>query len=195
MLDRALFSRHVEEDEVVSRIVHAHWMAGIKGLLLPTVSFLLSVFILSAHPTRFFFYGVSLWSIVSLVWWMRNFCDWYLDVWIITDHGIISIEWMGWFHRQSTRILYSDVQGVSYEIHGLEGTLLRYGTVSVEKISTGSAVSFPSVPRPKAVVSLILRNAEEYVHAKNLKNAKQVQEILAEFVSREIHARDMKGET
>ncbi|TSC58039.1 MAG: Uncharacterized protein Greene041619_818 [Candidatus Peregrinibacteria bacterium Greene0416_19] len=192
MLDAFLFGRHVEADEKVSRIVHAHWLLGIKYLLVPAVSFLLAVLVLYSHPTRFFFYLTSLWSVLSLVWLMRNFCDYYLDVWIITDQGVISLEWLGWFHRQSTRVLYSDVQGVSHETHGIAGTFLRFGTVSIEKVSTGTTVSLESVPRPKLVETLILRNREAYLHSKNMHNSKHVQEILSEIVSHEIQLRSVQ---
>jgi hypothetical protein len=106
------------------------------------------------------------------VWWARNFFDYYMDAWIITNHGVIDLEWHGWFHRQSARILFSDVQGVSYEIKGVTGTLMRFGTVSIEKISTGAAVSLSHVPRPRTVETLILRNMETYLHTKNLKDTK-----------------------
>jgi hypothetical protein len=131
---------------------------------------------------------------VSLVWWLRNFFDYYLDAWIVTDMGIIDVEWHGWFHRQSSRILYSDIQGVSYEIQGVLNTLLRYGTIGVEKISTGSVISLDNVPNPRKVEGLILKNMEGYLHTKNLKDSTHVQEILAGIVAREMQLQDFDEE-
>lgn len=185
-LDSLLFARHLEDDERISVIVHKHWLIGLKFLFWPVVSFWLSLVLLAFVPSRFAFVLVSLWSMASLVWFLRNFFDYYLDAWIVTDHGIIDLEWLGLFHRQTTRVLFSDVNGVSCEIVGVLGTLLRYGTLTIEKISTGAAVSLDYVPHPRRVEMLLMKNMEQYLHSKNLKDSKRVQEILAEYVAREV---------
>ena len=184
MLDSFLFAKHLEEDERVAVIVHKHWLIGLKFLFWPTLSFLLSwATLFLVLDQKIIFYIVALWSMWSIVWWLRYFFDYYLDAWIITNMGIIDLEWHGWFHRQSTRVLYSDIQGVSYEINGVLGTMLRYGTINVEKISTGSVFSLTHVSRPRSVEAMILKNMEAYLHSKNLKDAKHVQELLAGFVA------------
>lgn len=109
--------------------------------------------------------------------------DYYLDAWVITNKGVIDLAWHGWFHRQASRTLYSDIQSVSYEIKGIAPTLLRYGTITIEKISTGSTVSLDHVYQPKNVESSILLGLEAYMHKKNLKDATTVQGILSEFVA------------
>ena len=118
-LNSILFARHLDDDEGVTAIVHKHWMLGIKHFLWPVFSFLLAWLVLYVVPFLLVFYLVALWAVGSLVWLLRNFFDYYLDAWIITDKGIIDVAWHGWFHRQSTRVLYSDIQGVSYEIQGV----------------------------------------------------------------------------
>lgn len=193
MLDAMLFGKHLEEDETVSVIVHRHWLMAGAALFFPTVSLLLSLAALPVSHMPAAMLAVGLWAAASAVWWMRSFFDYYLDAWIITDQAVIDLEWHGWFHRQSSRILYSDVQGVSYEIKGIAGTLLRYGTITVEKISTGAAVSMGDVPNPRGVEATILRNMETYLHKKNLKDAKRVQEILAGFVAEQMQLKDFDG--
>jgi len=133
-----------------------------------------------------------LWLLFCLSWIARNFFDYYLDVWIITDQGIIDLQWNGWFHRQSSRILYSDIQGVSYEIAGIIGTINRTGTVTVEKMSTGTTFSMSQIRNPRLVEALILRKMEEYLHKKNLKDATHVQDILASYVAEKVQLDDLK---
>ncbi|MDD5623722.1 MAG: PH domain-containing protein [Candidatus Peribacteraceae bacterium] len=193
MLNELFFKRHLEDDEVVRVYVHRHWLLGMKTLFWPSVSFLASWFVLYAAPFRTVFYAVVLWSVLSVVWWCRNFLDYYLDAWLITNHGIIDVKWYGWFHRQSKRLLYSDVQGVSYEIKGVGGTILRYGDVSVEKVSTGGIIALDAVPSPRLVETAILQNMEEYLHMKNLSDAKHVQEVLSNVISRELHLKQLEG--
>lgn len=186
MMDLFLFKKHLEDDEQIRMVVHKHWLVGIRFLIWPTISFVVAWGLLALRQNQAVIIIAAVWGIASLVWWMRNFFDYYLDAWIITDGGIIDLEWLGWFHRQSSRILYSDIQGVSYEIHGISGTLLRFGTIAVEKISTGSSVSLSHVPSPRAVESLILKNMEDYLHTKNLKNAKHIEELLSQLVAERI---------
>jgi hypothetical protein len=193
-LNSFLFRKHLEEDETLIRVVHKHWLLGFKALFWPTLLFLFCVWLLSVVQTRGMVTVTSVFGVVIGVWWLRNFFDYYLDAWIITDQGIIDIAWFGWFHRQSTRVLYSDLQGISYEIQGVMGTLLRYGTVSVEKISTGAAVSLDHVSNPKKVEILILRNMETYLHKKNMKDAKHVQELLATLVAEQINLKEHRSD-
>ncbi|MBI3618941.1 hypothetical protein HY213_02810 [Candidatus Peregrinibacteria bacterium] len=186
MFDRFFFAQHLEEDEQAVLIVHKHWVLGLRVLFWPSISFLASWLLLWREPTRIVLIVVAVWSFLSIVWFARNFFDYFLDAWIITDHGIIDLAWIGWFHRQSTRILYSDVQGVAYERKGIPAALCGYGTLTVEKISTGSVLSLPYVHHAKRIEGIILRTMEAYLHGKNLKNAKHVQDILADFIAQHV---------
>lgn len=183
MLESFFFSRHLDDKEEITLVVHKHWLMGIKNLFWPSLVFLGVWSILAFSPNRTMFYGVTLAAVFVLIWWIRNFMDYYLDAWVITDKGIIDLEWHGWFHRSSTRVLYSDIQGVSYEVNGILGTMFRYGHMDVEKISTGTTFGMDYVKSPRMIESMILENMEKYLHSKNLKDATTVQGILAEFVA------------
>lgn len=193
-LDGPLFKRHIEEDETVVAVVHRHWLMGVRALFWPSLAFGAGVALLVAAPFRSVAIGVGIWCACVCGWWLRNFFDYFLDAWILTDQGIIDVAWHGWFHRESSRVLYSDIQGVSYEINGITPTLMRYGTIAVEKISTGAAITMDTVAQPRKVEAKILAQMEAYLHSKNLKDAKQVQELLSVVLSRELQMRAMEGE-
>lgn len=190
MLQSFFFKKHLDDDETIAYAVHKHWLLGLRTLFWPTATFIGLWALLYWVPDRYVFYGIAFTAALTVVWWLRNFYDYYLDAWLITNKGIIDLEWHGWFHRQSARILYSDIQGIEYEIHGILGTLLRFGTISVEKISTGGVVSMPYVKNPRQVESLILQMLEAYMHKKNLKDATTVKDILAEFVAGSMQTKD-----
>lgn len=192
MLSRLFFHKHLEEDETLLCVVHKHWLFGLKALFWPTVFFAAIACVLSYQPARGIIMSLSLVGVVVFVWWLRNFFDYYLDAWLVTDQGIIDIAWHGWFHRQSARTLYSDLQGFSYEISGIIGTILRFGTISIEKISTGQAVSLEYVSNPKRIESVVLKSQEVYLHTKNMKDAKQIQNLLATLVAEQIQLQDMQ---
>lgn len=183
MLNDFFFQRHLDEDEEILTVVHKHWLIGIKFLWLPTLVFAAVWSILYFVHTEYIVYGVALAAVGVGIWWARNFMDYYLDAWVITNTGVIDLEWHGWFHRKSARVLYSDVQGVGYEIRGVTGTLFGYGEIALEKISTGTTIVMPYVKRPRRIESQILQAMENYMLQKNLKDAKTVQGILAEFVA------------
>ncbi len=130
-------------------------------------------------------------GLVTVVWWIRSFYDYFLDAWIITNEGIIDIEWHGFFHRESSRVLYSDIQGVSYEIKGILATILRVGTMEIEKISTGGSVKLERVARLKKVEGIILKCMEAYLHKKNLRDSSQVKDLLATLVAEQINLKTM----
>lgn len=195
MLNRWLFARHLEDDETLVRAVHKHWLIGLKALFWPTLLLAICWGVVWLNPSsRGLVIFMSFWAVVILVWWLRNFFDYFLDAWIITDQGVIDVAWHGWFHRQSTRTLYSDLQGVSYEIKGVLGTLLRYGTISTEKISTGASISLDYVKNPKHIETIILKNMETYLHSKNMKDATQIRDLLSALVAEQINLRGVKVE-
>lgn len=187
-----LFGKHLEPDEELRLVVHKHGIVLLSGLFWPSLAFLLALFTLTQLPYHTVILFTALWAIAACVWWLRNFLDTFLDAWIVTDRAIIDVEWFGWFHRKSTRILYSDIEGVSYEIQGMCATLLRYGTVSIERIATGHIVSLDYVPHPRRVEGIILRNMEEYLRSKNLKDAKHVQEILSTIVAEQLQLQNVE---
>lgn len=194
MLNAWLFKRHLDDDEEIIRIIHKHWFTGIKFLFFPIIVFFGLIALLAIAFSILLFYTIAIIAAFVLVWGLRNFLDYYLDAWLITDTGIVDVEWHGWFHRQSSRVLYSDLQGVSYEINGIGETMLRYGTISVEKISTGAEISMEYVPHPRDVEALILKCMEDYVYKKNLKDATAVQDILANVIAREMQLKELRGE-
>ncbi len=193
-LDSRLFSRHLDDDEELVTVIHRHWLLGLRYLGKPALSFAIAWGIAYLFPFRFVAILVAFWSIVSLVWLLRNFFDYYLDAWILSSEGVIDVEWHGWFHRTSTRVLYSDIQGVSYEIQGVVGTVMRYGTISIEKISTGESMDLSHVGNPRSVEKLILKQMEKYLHDKSLVDAKHVQEILSQLVAEQVQLRDLSNE-
>ena len=190
-----LFLRHMEDDEELLCVIHKHWLVGLRFLFWPAAVFCGLVALLIAAYSLPVLYIVAALGVFTILWGVRNFLDYYLDAWMLTDTGLIDVAWHGWFHRESSRVLYSDIQGVSYEIQGMGGTFLRYGTVSVEKISTGSELVLEYVPHPRSVERRILRAMEDYMHSKNLKDATVVQELLSTVIARELHLRELQGDS
>ena len=52
-------------------------------------------------------------------------------------------------------------------------------------------MSLDYVYQPKRVEGMVLRNMEGYLHSKNLKDAKQVQELLATLVAERLQLQEL----
>jgi hypothetical protein len=193
MLEK-LFSRHLEDAEVLYVAVHRHWLLGAIHLFFPACALLATWIFLYVLPFPTVALLVAFVDSGILIWMLRNFFDYYLDAWLITDQAVIDVEWHGWFHRQSTRIDYTSIEGVSYEIKGIPGTLFRFGTVTIEKIGSGSTVSIDNVKNPRDVESTILACQEECIRSKNLKDSSAVQEMIAEIVAERMYIREQEAE-
>ena len=193
MLER-LFGRHLEEDEPLYLVVHRHWIWGVQELAAPALAIFGTWAFLYLAPVPVIGVVVLLLDIFLSVWLLRNFFDYFLDAWLITDRSVIDVAWHGWFHRQSTRIDYSAMEGVSYEIKGVLGTVLKYGTVTIEKVGTGSLVSMNHVKNPRDIESTILLCQEACLRTKNMKDSSAVQDLIAEIVAERMHLRETGGQ-
>ena len=86
-----LFSRHLENDEPLYLVIHKHWLRGVKHLALPLGALLATWMLLYVAPIRPIAIAVLLLDAGILVWLLRNFYDYYLDAWLITDRSVIDI--------------------------------------------------------------------------------------------------------
>jgi len=179
----ALFARHLEDDEPLCLVVHKHWLLGFRALAVPALVLLASWSLLFFLPNRMTATGMLLADGVIALWLLRNFLNYFLDAWLITDRSVISVAWHGFFHRASTRIDYSSIEGVSYEVRGILGTLFRFGTVTIEKVGTGTKISLERVGNPRTVESAILLAQERCLRTKNLKDSEAVQDLLSQIVA------------
>ncbi len=187
-----LFRHHLEKGEPLICVAHRHWLIGARVLGIPFLTLAAAAAVAWVLPFRLVLWGVAAWSIVNTVWILHRFLNVYLDAWLLTDRAVIAVSWHGWFHRSSTRILLSDIHGVSFEVQGILGTVFRYGTIAMEKISTGTAVSLTHVANPRGVTSAILTQQEAYLHTKNLKDSAMVQKVLAEVVANQLQLGQFK---
>ena len=185
------FQRHLEDDEPLYLIIHKHWFLSVKELSLPVLAFIGTLILGFIAPITPVFAILLMIDVGIVVWFFRNFLDYYLDALLITDRAVIDVEWHGWFHRESTRIEYSSIEGVSYEIQGILGTFLKYGTITIERIGSGSVVEIENVKNPRDVESAILACQTECLRTKNLKDSAQVKDIIAEIVAERMHMKEL----
>ncbi len=93
-----------------------------------------------------------------LVWHflIGRFVEYYLDLWVVTDHKIHNVEQKNLFSRTVSELDLASVQDVTSEIKGVIPTLLDYGDVHVQTAAEKERFSFEQVPHPEKVRAALL---------------------------------------
>lgn len=181
-LSHYLFSGHLDEGERIVDIAHRHpfiyFKASFKtfffGMVLPIVFFL------------FFPKAVLIWAIwfgAGILGMLYHFMDWYFDAWLLTTAGVVDIEKNGLFERNSTRVEYHMIEGISYEIKGFWPTILNFGDVTIDKMGTSTSVHLKDGASPKKIERKIMKYQEEFVEEKSIRDHNALKNMLADMIA------------
>lgn len=93
------------------------------------------------------------------LFFFASFVDYYLDLWIVTNERIVSIEQHGLFARTVAELDLNQIQDVTSEVRGLVPTMLNYGNVHIQTAGAVERFVFEQVSKPdtvrKTIVSLV----------------------------------------
>lgn len=111
------------------------------------------------HPIIFM--AGSIYLLYILLFFYSNFIDYWLDVWVISNERIISVEQKGLFARTFAESKLYRLQDVSSKIEGFLPTMFHYGDVVVQiSTSTQNAV-IHQVDHADLIARKIMELAEE----------------------------------
>ncbi len=161
----------LEDGEEILYIARRHWFLffsetvfmlffAILPLLfvfIPVSAFneVLSVLHVTNYGTPLFAFFWSLWLMLLWVLFALLWTNYYLDIWILTNHRIIDIEQLGLFNRHVSSFRYNQIQDATVKISGLIETLIGFGTVEIHTASNES-FKFKGVARPNEVKERIM---------------------------------------
>lgn len=112
--------------------------------------------------------GLSIYYLFTFVTYFHDFVDYHLDVWIVTDQRIISIEQTGLFNRVISELNITKLQDVTSEIKGKVQTLLDYGQVYVQTAGQQERFVFEQVSHPAEVAKVVLQLHDRAVKREGL---------------------------
>ncbi len=157
-----------DPDEKIIYEVRKHWLifwseVGVLLLIAIAPLGLVSVFSVEAWDSSFSYTGllslfVFLYSLWLLVCWVLMFVFWtnyYLDVWIITNKKILSVDQHGLFKREVMILHLDKIQDIAYIIDGLVATTLNYGNISITSAGTDTEFKIKGIPNPALVQSKV----------------------------------------
>ncbi len=165
----------LEPNESILRIVRKHWFIlfsqvfsiGIAGALPFLLMLLFPLFPMfeelatKLHITATyisFFSGA--WLLIVHIALVGIWTDYYLDMWIITNKRIISIDQQGFFRRSVSSFRFERLQDITVDIQGFIETMLDFGRITADTAGH-DPFTIRGIPNPRGVKSLILEHADQ----------------------------------
>lgn len=101
-----------------------------------------------------------IWLTVSVIW-----TNYYLDLWIVTDRRIISIDQITLFRRRVTSLALDSIQEITVHTENPLETLFHYGTIEIETAGPDEDDStMEGIPYPEKMRNVILQQAQLFHH-------------------------------
>lgn len=168
----------LEKDEQILLMVRRHWfilfsrvLGTVVVMFLPLIAFYAASFVPVAavmvdtaftHYSNQILFVVSLWMLISWMSLAYVWTDHYLDLWVVTDRRIISIDQKSLFVRSVGSFRLERLQDMNIEIPGLLATIFDYGHIQAQTAS-GSEDEFSvhNLPKPREIKAIILQSADQ----------------------------------
>jgi Bacterial PH domain len=155
------------DDEEMLLLFRKHPVVMRKAIVIGSVLLLLGTLPALVKPTYAFFFGglavgLLLFTLVMFYSWI----GWNFSVYIVTDQRFIQITQKGLWSRSMIDIGLDKISTISYEVKGLQETLLGFGTIVIQTY-VGELV-IHDVHHPKKIqkqMSHILRDLGLQVNA------------------------------
>ncbi|MBU0727961.1 hypothetical protein KKA95_04720 [Patescibacteria group bacterium] len=184
IIEKLIFSKHLEKGENVLYSVHKHWVCifkialevGFFGFVVPW-----GIYILGFN-SNLFLWTVVIWSSIAFLRYLYALIDWYADVWLVTDMSIIVIEWRGFFSNAATRIGYEDIEGIAYDINGFWPTVLQYGDITL-KVMSGNNLDLKKSKKPKKAELMITKYQDKFLNDREMQDAGNLKGLLSQMIA------------
>ncbi len=122
------------DDEDVVFVFRKHPIVMRKGLIIGLFGPLLGVIPAAVHPAYgmgVFIDGLVVGALVGLIIFFPSWIGWYFSVFIVTTQRFLQIRQKGLFSRSVSDLGLQQIQSVSYEVSGIQATLLGFGTITM----------------------------------------------------------------
>lgn len=164
----------LEAGEEVLQIVRKHWFiifVELFGAFLLLLVPYLVLFVLAIFPNLLTAVGISLqdytllitfstalWTLLSLLVGFTAWTHYYLDLWVITDRRIISVDQIHFFNRTVSMFRLERLQDIEFKVKGLIPTLLNFGTVQAQTAGAHESNFYTTgLPDPRGLQATIQR--------------------------------------
>ena len=180
ILDDIAYRSLLSKGEQIKYVAHVHpfimypkWFKTmLLGIALP------ALFLYLMPPWVTIWLG---WGALGVLVFMYQIMQWYLDAWVVTYHALIDQVWHSYFNKLTTRIEFGNVEGITTEIKGFWGAILRYGTLKIEH-NSGTTIIIHNVANPKRVEAKIIQHQLEFNRRQNFEDHGKLRDLLTTMV-------------
>ncbi len=109
--------------------------------------------------------ALSLYYLGVWIFFWHAWTDYYLDVWLVTNERVMSLEQRGLFNRRVAELRLSRVQDVAATVKGFFATALDYGEVRIQTAGEEPNFIFHDVSNPNDISQKVLHLADDWRHA------------------------------
>lgn len=184
ILAEFFFRSYIEEGEKIYYVAHRHVFTLYKPVMkLTFFGFLIPGALIFLFPqVHVIILAAGAWIFIAFLQFLYILLKWYFDAWLITNAGVIDIQWHGFFDRAATRIEYHTVEGVTNTIKGFWGTILNFGDIALSLIASGTQVLLQNAKRPRYIEQIVLKAQEEFLVHKASKDQQALKNLLAGMI-------------
>ena len=166
------------DNETVQLVLLKHWVVKLKVIMelffliiVPIIGVFIYAYIRAPYFTTnyqkiflsFFIIYLLFISLINFIHWLNE----ELDVFIVTDERILSIDQVKFMHRTVSETPLYQIQDARSNTKGILGTLLDYGDIEIQTAADQIVFKMESVPDAFSNVGKILDLKEK--HAVNVK--------------------------
>lgn len=186
-----LFKEHLDDGEKIIEIAHRHILV-LKLSIAKTMAFgiFTPILLYVLFPKGLLIFLI--WGGVGVAGLIYHWFDWYYDVWLLTNHGVVDIEYNGIFDMTSTRIDYHMIEGTSYTIKGLIQTMFNYGDITIDKLGAQTSVVLKDAAAPKKLEKKVMSYQERYVYDKSVRDHNALKGMLSEMIAYHVQNEKVK---
>ena len=148
------------DDEEMMLLFRKHPIVMRREIVIASVLLLLGTIPALIKPTYLFFFGgLIIGFLLATMVMFYAWIGWYFSVYIVTDQRLLQMSQKGLWRRSVVDIGLDKIQTISYQVNGLQETLLGFGTIVIQTY-VGELV-IHDVHHPKSIqnrMSHILRD-------------------------------------
>jgi hypothetical protein len=164
----------IEHNEQKVLEVRKHWFALMNHFLL---AFFAAVFPpivvaglnsapgslqVAGNDTVALLFLYTLWLMLIWLWLFFEWTDYYLDVWIITDQKVISVDQQRLFVREISTLQLDKIQDLTVEVKGIIPTMFHFGDILIQTAGEKREFIMLKIAEPQKVKDTIIHVIEQY---------------------------------
>ena len=121
------------DDEEMLLLFRKHPIVMRREIVIASLLLLAGTLPALVKPTYLFFFGgLAIGFLLAFLVMFYAWIGWYFSVYIITNQRMLQITQKGLWKRSEVDIGLDKIQTISYQINGIQETMLGFGTIVVQ---------------------------------------------------------------